>query len=106
VAPLSYQLDTRANFSHVKLLSFQASLSSPAAFHVILSAAASDIAALHGKQDSKEAIVHRGMAISGVSNALVKRDAGNKLGDESITGVALLAGNEVCMPSKLSHINC
>ena len=46
------------------------------------------------------------MAISGVSNALVKRDAENKLGDESITGVALLAGNEVCMPSKLSHINC
>lgn len=95
MAPLSFQLDARANFSHVKLLSFQASLNSPPAFHVILSAAASDIAVLHGNKDSKEAIMHRGMAISGVSKALVGLDGGAKMRDESITAVALLAGNEV-----------
>lgn len=39
--------------------------------------------------------MYRGMAMRGVSNALIKQDGGLKLRDESITAVALLAGNEV-----------
>lgn len=95
VAPLSFQLDARANFRHIKLLSFEASLTSPPAFHVILSAAASDLAVLHGKDDSKEAILHRGMAMSSVSKELARRDGGLKMRDQSITAVALFAGNEL-----------
>jgi hypothetical protein len=95
VVPLNFQMDVHANFSHIKLLSLEASLLSPPAFHVILSIAASDIAARHGRHDSKEAIMHRGIAISGVSKALTKRDGGAKMMDESIAAVVLLAGNEV-----------
>ena len=97
-------MDARANFRHVKLLSFEASLTSPPAFHVILSAAASDIAVLHGKDDSKEAILHRGMAMSSVGKELARRNGGLKMRDESITAVALLAGNEVsthCMRRRI-----
>ena len=62
--------------------------------HVILSGAASDLAALYGKRDSKEFIIHRGMALAGVSKALVNRGAGRKLLDENlVAAVALFAGN-------------
>jgi hypothetical protein len=95
VAPVSFQQDARANFSHVKILSFEAALSSTPALHVILSAAASDIAVLHGRKDSKEAIMHRGIALSGVSKALTKREERSKVPDECLSAVALLAGHEV-----------
>ena len=95
VAPVSFQQNARTNFTHVKLLSFEAALSSTPALHVILSAAANDIAVLHGRQDSREAIVHRGIAMSGVSKALTKREERSKVPDESIPAVALLAGHEV-----------
>ena len=94
VAPLSFQQDARANFSHVTLLSFEASVRSPPALHIIISAAASDIAALHGKQDSRDAIVHRGIALSGVRK-LMKQSKNTKIKDDIITAVTFLAGNEV-----------
>lgn len=51
--------------------------------------------------------MHRGMALSGVNQALVMRDAGHEMKDESITAVALLAGNEVskCLSDGGSAVN-
>lgn len=50
--------------------------------------------------------MHRGMAISGVSKALVGLDGGAKMRDESITAVALLAGNEVSCRFNDKYISC
>jgi hypothetical protein len=101
-----WKLDARANFNHVKFLTFEVCLTSPPAFHVLLSTAASDIAALHGRHDSKEAIMHIGMAISGVGKALVKQGGGVKMRDENITAVGMLAGNGVSRRVDEDRICC
>jgi hypothetical protein len=50
---------------------------------------------LYNRQDSKEAIIHRSTALRSVNKALINRDSGGEIQDESLTVVALLAGNEV-----------
>jgi hypothetical protein len=90
---VTFRADNRANFQPVKALSFEVALSAPPAFHVILSAAANDIATLHGREGSREAIMHRGKALALVSKGLAK--TGQRPGDDVLTGVALFTGNEV-----------
>lgn len=90
---MTFRADNRANFQPVKALAFEVALSAPPAFHVILSAAANDIATLHGRDDSREAIMHRGKALALVSKGLAK--TGQPPGDDVLTGVALFTGNEV-----------
>lgn len=100
VAPTTYKQDARANFQPVKTLSFEVALSAPPAFHVILSAAATDIATLHGRSDSRESIMHRGKALALVSKGLSK--TGQMPGDDVLAAVALFTGNEV----RLSFFLC
>jgi hypothetical protein len=96
VAPVSYNLDSNSDFNPVKALSFKVALADASAFHVLLSAGANDIAALHGRQDSEDAIKHRGISISLVNKRLSMGDAS----DRALAAVTLLAGNEVsnCYP--------
>ncbi len=41
VAPASYMVDSRADFQHVKKLTFDVALEDPSAFHVLLAVGAS-----------------------------------------------------------------
>lgn len=59
---------------------------------MIIAVGASDMAVLHGKEDSAEALKHRGKSIALVNQRLMKGDTSNA----AIAGIALLAGNEVC----------
>jgi hypothetical protein len=93
VAPVSFRQDNRADFQPVKELSFHVSLSDQSAFHVVLSTAANDIAALHGQEDSPDAIMHRGLALRQVNQRLLQD--GSDTSDASIAAVALLSGREV-----------
>lgn len=93
MAPATYKQDSRANFGPVKALSFEVALSAPPAFHVILSAAAYDIAKLNGKPESRESIMHRGKALALVSKGLSKN--GQIPGDDTLAAVALFTGIEV-----------
>jgi hypothetical protein len=93
VAPVSFRQDRRADFQPVKELSFHVSLSDPSAFHVVLGTAANDIAALHGREDSPEAIMHKGLALGMVNKRLLQD--GSDTSDASIAAVALLTGGEV-----------
>jgi hypothetical protein len=79
----------------VKAISFEVALSAPPAFHVILSAAAQDIATLHGRSDSRESIMHRGKALALVAKGLSR--TGQMPGDDTLAAVALFTGNEVSM---------
>lgn len=65
-------------------------------FHMILSAAADDIAALRGKQISEEAIKHRAIALSMVNKRISRY--GLDSSDLNLTTVALLAGWDVSFP--------
>ena len=90
---MSFRQDNRADFQPVKELTFNVSLCDSSAFHVILATAANDIAALHGRKDSPEAIMHRGLALGLVNQRLLKH--GSDTSDASIAAVALLTGSEV-----------
>ena len=96
VVPKSFQLDTRASFQPIKALSFEVAHNSAPAFHIILSAAANDIANLQGRKISNEAVQHKGLALQCVNKAIIKQE--ERISDDSIAGVALLAGNEVRHP--------
>lgn len=63
---------------------------------MILSVSASDIAALRLQGDSKEAMIHRGLALSGLRLALAEQEKGRQEMDKCIAAVTLLIGNEVC----------
>jgi hypothetical protein len=70
----------------------------------VLSAAASDLAALQGKnfEDSPDAIMHRGFAIGQVNKRLLMSKPDTS--DSMIAAVSLLSGNEVCIHSYLRNI--
>lgn len=93
--PVAYLHDAHADFATVKRLVFNIGLISPPAFHVILAASASDIAVLHGREDSEDSIAHRGHALGLVKRNLWARKPEQLPSDDSLGGIALLAGNEV-----------
>jgi len=62
-------------------------------FHVILSAAANDIAVLHGKEVSEDGIKHQRIAIELVNKRLLKWQPDSS--NDGLASVALLAGHEV-----------
>lgn len=91
MAPQSFSLDTKSDFNHAKDIALKLALKDAGAFHVLLAAGASDIAALYGRKDSEAAIKHRSMSI-----ALVKRRLSlGEATDGALGAIALLAGNEV-----------
>jgi hypothetical protein len=93
VAPKAFLLDPRASFRSVSLLCFQVAQLDPAAFHVILGAAASDIARLHKRSNSVQSITHLGYALSFVKTRLAHPN--DLPSDGTLAAVAMLAGNEV-----------
>jgi len=101
---VSFRQDNRADFQPVKELCFHVSLTDPSAFHVVLGAAANDIAALHGREDSPEAIRHKGLALGMVNKRLLQD--GLDTSDASISAVALLTGNEVRWTYPTRSIKC
>lgn len=88
----------------MKTLSFEVALSAPPAFHVILSAAAHDIARLHGKPESRESIMHRGKALALVNKCLSK--SGQMPGDDTLSAVALFTGIEVSFHCYFAYLKC
>lgn len=90
---MSFAGDNRADFQPVKKLVFNMGLLGAPGFHVILSAAANDIAAMRGMQNSEDGIMHQRIAIGLVNKRLSewRPDSSN----EGLASVALLAGLEV-----------
>ncbi|KAH7360977.1 hypothetical protein BKA65DRAFT_196244 [Rhexocercosporidium sp. MPI-PUGE-AT-0058] len=93
LAPLSFVGDNRADFQPVKKLVFNMGLLGAPGFHVILAAAANDIAAARGIRTSEAGLKHQRIAIALVNKKLSewKPDSSN----ESLASVALLAGLEL-----------
>lgn len=93
LAPLSFVGDNRADFQPVKKLVFNMGLLGAPGFHVILAAAANDIAAARGILTSEDGLKHQRIAMALVNKKLSQwqMDSSN----ESLASVALLAGLEV-----------
>jgi len=95
LAPIAFAGDT-PNFQPVKKILFDLGITDASLFHMILSAAADDIAALRGRQISEEAIKHRAIALSMVNKRISQY--GLDSSDLNLTTVALLAGWDVSGP--------
>ncbi|PVH82232.1 hypothetical protein DL98DRAFT_142389 [Cadophora sp. DSE1049] len=93
LAPLSFIGDNRADFQPVKKLVFNMGLLGAPGFHVILAAAANDIAAARGIKTSEDGLKHQRIAISLVNRKLSDWRVENE--NESLASVALLAGLEL-----------
>jgi hypothetical protein len=93
---LTFSWILHASFSTIKRLSLEVSITSALAFHVILSVSAGDIVALRPQRDSKEAMIHRGLALSGLRLAFAEREKGRQEMDKCIAAATLLIGSEVC----------
>jgi hypothetical protein len=91
VSPVSYNLDSRSDFSPVKALSFKVALDEPSAFHSIIAVGAADMDVLRGQHDSETSLGHRGMGIMLLNNRL----RNGETNDNALAGIALLAGYEV-----------
>ncbi|KAH6701988.1 hypothetical protein BKA61DRAFT_681258 [Leptodontidium sp. MPI-SDFR-AT-0119] len=93
LAPLSFVGDNRADFQPVKKLVFNMGLLGAPGFHVILAAAANDIAAARGILTSEDGLKHQRIAMALVNKKLSQwqMDSSN----ESLASVALLAGLEL-----------
>jgi Fungal specific transcription factor domain len=89
-------LDIRVSFQPVRTLSFKVALAGPAAFHIIIAAAARNIASLHGRHDSRQSVTYHGLVLR-----LVNKQISQSLSvpsDATIATAAMLAGNEVGFP--------
>jgi hypothetical protein len=95
LAPIAFAGDT-PNFQPVKKILFGLGSTEASSFHMILSAAANDIAILQGRQNREEAIKHRAIALSMVNKRISQR--GLDSSDLTLTTVALLAGYDVSFP--------
>lgn len=91
----------------MKKLTFDAALTDPSAFHILLAVAASDISNMKGSQSSPEADRHRSIALETINKRLSRWDANASDGgisDQNLSAVALFAGHEVRMHN--IHPNC
>lgn len=95
MAPIAFAGDT-PNFQPVKKILFCLGSTDASTFHMILSAAANDIAILQGRQNSEEAIKHLAIALSMVNKRISQR--GLDTSDLTLTAVAFLAGYDVSCP--------
>lgn len=93
MAPLSFAGDQRSNFQPVKSLIFTIGLSDSSVFHMVLSAAAHDIAYIRGQQESEEVAKHRGIALGLIKKRVLDWQTGSP--DGTLVAVALLAGCEL-----------
>lgn len=100
MAPLSFAGDQRANFQPVKSLIFTMGIADSSVFHMVLAAAANDIAYIRGQQESEEVAKHRGIALSLIKKRVLDWQTGAP--DGTLVAVALLAGSEVCDLSRRS----
>lgn len=66
--------------------------------------AAADIDALHGREISREALIHHGIALRGVNKALVDQHKVPEMIDECIVAVTLLAAQGVSQRSTDKHL--
>lgn len=93
MAPLSFAGDQRSNFQPVKSLIFNVGLADSSVFHLLLSAAANDIAYMRGKEESEDVVKHRGIALGLIKKRVLDWQASST--DGTLIAVALLAGIEV-----------
>lgn len=75
-------------------------LADSSVFHMVLSAAAHDIAYIRGEKESEEVAKHRGIALSLIKKRVLDWQTGSP--DGTLAAVALLAGSEVCDLSRRS----
>ncbi|KAE9369852.1 hypothetical protein N431DRAFT_485662 [Stipitochalara longipes BDJ] len=99
LAPIAFAGDT-PNFQPVKKILFDLGITDASLFHMILSAAADDIAAMRGRQSSEEAIKHRAIALSMVNKRI--SEYGLDPSDLNLTTVALLAGWDLLFGTPLT----
>ncbi|KAK6585680.1 hypothetical protein PZA11_002407 [Diplocarpon coronariae] len=109
LVPLSFAghgRHNRGNYQPVKMIVFKTSLVGEPGFHVLLSAAANDIASMRGLQNSKDGIQHHAIAIRLVNQRI--SDWKSDFSSECLSSVALLAGLELLFgtPEALNvHMN-
>jgi hypothetical protein len=95
VAPRQFALDNRKEaFVHIKQLGFTVAVHDVAAFHLILSCAASDLKYLRGINDSAEEIGHNMAALRVLNERMM--DISLATSDGNLCAVAIFAGCEVC----------
>ncbi|KUJ12894.1 uncharacterized protein LY89DRAFT_737794 [Mollisia scopiformis] len=93
MAPLSFAGDQRSNFQPVKSLIFNVGLADSSVFHLVLSAAAKDIAYIRGQEESQDVVRHRGIALELIKKRVLDWQASSA--DGTLVAVALLAGTEL-----------
>jgi hypothetical protein len=95
VAPRQFALDNRKEaFVHIKQLGFSVAVHDVAAFHLILSCAASDLKQLRRINDSACEITHNMAALRILNERMT--DTSLATSDGSLCAVAIFAGFEVC----------
>ncbi|KAF8861942.1 hypothetical protein BDZ45DRAFT_233328 [Acephala macrosclerotiorum] len=86
--PVNMSPDTHALLDH-----YFFGLSDSSVFHMVLSAAAHDIAYIRGQQESEEVAKHRGIALGLIKKRVLDWQTGSP--DGTLVAVALLAGCEL-----------